>query len=53
MLRTIAKLRENGYMNQYPSLTGEEVFSWWISKEGIAKWYAKHKQPTLFEDETD
>lgn len=48
LLRTIAKLRENGYMNQYADLTDEEVFDWWISKEGIAKWYAKHKQPNLF-----
>lgn len=53
MLRTIAKLRKNDYMNQYPDLTDEEVFNWWISKEGIAKWYAKHKQPSLFENETD
>lgn len=53
MLRTIAKLRENGYMNQYPDLTDEEVFNWWISKEGIAKWYARYKQPKLFEYEPD
>lgn len=40
-------------MNQYPDLTAEEILDWWISKEGIAKWYARHKQPTLFENETD
>lgn len=49
LLRTISTLRANGYMNQYTDLTDEEVFEWWISKEGIAKWYANHKQPTLFE----
>lgn len=49
LLRTIAKLRANGYMNQYPDLTDEEVFHWWISKQGIAKWYANHKQPNIFE----
>ena len=49
LLRTIAKLRANGYMNQYPDLTDDEVFQWWISKEGIAKWYSNHKQPSLFE----
>lgn len=49
ILRTIHQLRENGYMNHYPDLTDEEVFECWISKEGIAKWYAKHKQPNLFD----
>lgn len=49
LLRTIAKLRANGYMNQYPDLTDDEVFQWWISKESIEKWYANHNQPSLFE----
>lgn len=38
-------------MNSYPDLTDEEVFNWWISKEGIRKWYNNHKQPSLFDDE--
>ena len=51
ILRTIHQLRANGYMNSYPDLTDEEVFNWWISKEGIRKWYNNHKQPSLFDDE--
>lgn len=50
IIRTIHKLRENGYMNSYQDLTDQEVFEWWISKEGIRKWYSNHKQPTLFDD---
>lgn len=50
MLRTIRRLRENGYMKDYIDLTDEEVFSWWISKQGIKKWYATNKrQLDLFE----
>lgn len=51
LLRTIKTLRANGYMNNYTDLTDEEVFEWWISKEGIRKWYFEHTQPRLFADE--
>lgn len=51
ILRTIHQLRENGYMNSYKDLTDDEVFEWWISKEGIRKWYYNHKQPTLFDND--
>lgn len=49
ILRTIRRLRENGYMNCYTDLTDAEVFKWWISKQGIKEWYAKNKlQGNLF-----
>lgn len=49
ILRTIHRLRENGYMNKYSDLTDEEVFEWWISKESMEKWYYGHKvQMQLF-----
>ena len=51
ILRTIHRLRENGYMNSYPDLTDQEILDWWISKEGIRKWYNDHKQPSLFDNE--
>ena len=54
IMRTIHRLRENGYMNQYTDLTDEEVFRWWISKESIKHWYAEHKlQRDLFEQYDD
>ena len=43
LLRTINQLKANGYMNKYPDLSAEDVFEWWISKEGIKKWYFKNK----------
>lgn len=49
ILRTIHRLRENGYMNKYSDLTDEEIFEWWISKENMQKWYYSHKvQLSLF-----
>lgn len=42
-LRLIRRLRENGYLSDYSSLTDNEVFDWWISKEPLAKWFAKNK----------
>lgn len=49
ILRTIHRLRENGYMNQYSDLTDEEIFEWWISKENMKKWYyGRKKQLQLF-----
>jgi phosphoadenosine phosphosulfate reductase len=50
IIRTIHRLRENGYMNKYKSLTDEEIFEWWISKENMEKWYYSHKvQLSLFD----
>jgi hypothetical protein len=50
ILRTIHRLRENGYMNKYSDLTDEEIFEWWISKENMQKWYYSHKvQLSLFD----
>ena len=51
ILRTIHRLRENGYMNRYADLTDEEVFKWWTSKQGIKHWYCENKlQGNLFDD---
>ena len=51
ILRTIHRLRENGYMNHYTDLTDEEVFNWWTSKQSIRHWYCEHKlQGYLFDD---
>lgn len=51
ILRTINRLRANGYMNQYTDLTDEEVFEWWKSKKGIATWYNENKkQGKLFSE---
>lgn len=53
-LRTITKLKGNGYMNEYPDLTAEEIFEWWISKESIKSWYTSHKlQNKLFDVKTE
>lgn len=50
ILRTIHRLRENGYVNKYKDLTDEEIFEWWISKEKLEKWYYNHKvQMQLFD----
>lgn len=52
MLRVIRKLREGGYMNQYPDLTDDEVFAWWVSKKGIRTWYGENKlQGNLFDNQ--
>lgn len=49
IIRTINKLRQNGYMNNYTDLTDEEIFDWWISKKNIKQWYSDNKlQQTLF-----
>ena len=51
IIRTINKLRSNGYMNNYIDLTDEEVFEWWISKQDIRKWYFENKlQQKLFNE---
>ena len=52
IIRTIRRLRENGYMNEYQDLTDEEVFRWWVSKKGIKEWYFNNKvQLFLFGEE--
>lgn len=43
ILRTIRRLRENGYLSDFAILTDEEVFEWWVSKMPIKKWYAENK----------
>lgn len=52
IIRTIHRLREYGYMNQYSELTDTELFRWWISKKSIKQWYSENKnQFKLFSDE--
>lgn len=52
IIRTIHRLRENGYMDRYTDLTDQEVFEWWLSKKGIKKWYFENKvQLNLFSKE--
>lgn len=52
IIRTIHRMRENGYMNLYSDLSDEEVFRFWISKKGIKQWYCENKkQYELFSDE--
>lgn len=49
LIRTISRLRKNGYMNKYSDLTDEEVFRWWVSKKNIKEWYFENKlQGNLF-----
>lgn len=49
LLRTIHRLRLNGYMNKYKELTDEEVYQWWISKQGIRTWYINNKMQQKLE----
>lgn len=52
IMRTIHRLRENGYMKSYRDLADEEVFELWTSKVGIKTWYNdKKKQLDLFQNE--
>jgi phosphoadenosine phosphosulfate reductase len=44
IVRTIHRLRLNGYVTDYKDLTDNEVFEWWVSKEPLAKWYADNKK---------
>lgn len=54
MMRTIHRLKENGYMAKYPDLTDEEIYNWWISKKGIKQWYSERKtQDELLEARID
>lgn len=50
LIRTIHRLRKDGYMGNFSDLTDEEVFRWWVSKKGIKEWYAENKlQGNLFQ----
>lgn len=51
-MRTIHRMRLNGYMSYYPDLTDNDIFRWWLSKKGIRTWYNEHKvQGSLFPDD--
>ena len=41
IIRTIRK-GGDGYANDYPELTDEQVFDWWTGKTCIKEYYAKH-----------
>lgn len=49
LLRTIHRLRLNGYMSDYKELTDEEVYQWWISKQSIRTWYLNNKMQQKLE----
>lgn len=44
IIRTIHRLRKNGYMSCYTDLTDEQIFRWWVSKKGIEQWYLENKK---------
>lgn len=49
LFRIIQKLKDNGYLKQYPDLSVEEIYAWWISKKSIRQWYSENKlQGDLF-----
>lgn len=49
-MRTIHRMRENGYLSYYPDMSDQDIFEWWLSKLGIRTWYNEHKrQGRLFE----
>lgn len=43
-MRTIHKLRENGYMAQYPNMTVQQVWQWWRSNKTIKDYYTTLNQ---------
>lgn len=50
IIKTIHKLRENGFANAYQDLTDEEIYEWWVSKRNMKEWYYDLKyQGKLFE----
>lgn len=50
VIRTIHRIRSCNYLNDYPDMTDEEVFQWWISKRNLSEFYADLKlQGKLFE----
>jgi phosphoadenosine phosphosulfate reductase len=42
-IRTIHKLREGNFLNDYPDATDEEVFEWWISKRNAKTFFCDLK----------
>lgn len=50
LMRTIRRLRNNNlYRRQFPDVSDEEIWNWWISKESIETWYKKNKQQLKLE----
>lgn len=50
ILKTIHKLREQGFANSYQDLTDEEIYEWWVSKRNMKEWYVELKyQGKLFD----
>lgn len=48
-IRTIHKLREGNWLNDYPDATDEEVFQWWLSKRNAKAFFGDLKnQMKLF-----
>lgn len=44
VIRTIHRMKVDGdFMNEYPDLTDEEIFDWWVSKKSIKEFYADLK----------
>lgn len=43
IIRTIHKIRDDGYLNDHPDLSDEEIFDWWKSKKGFEEYYADKK----------
>ena len=44
IIRTIHRLREGNFLNDYKDLTDEEVFEWWKSKINMKQFYAMKKK---------
>lgn len=52
ILRTIHKLREKGYMNNYEWATDNDIYEWWVSKENAKSFFYKLKhQCELFKED--
>lgn len=43
IIRTIHRIRQEGYLNEHPDLTDEEVFRWWTSKDNLETFYATNR----------
>ena len=43
IIRTIHRMRENGWLNRYEDLTDEECFDWWKSSKSLDSFYADLK----------
>lgn len=44
IIRTIHRIRESGYLNDFKDLTDNEVFDWWKSKISVKEFYAMKKK---------